>query len=204
VLGAVLVGGQSRRFGTDKALADLSGRPLGSVAVTALRNTGIDPVVAVGGVAGQQLGLVTVPDRYPGQGPLGGLISVLAWARVGSVLLTTCDLAHITANDVGPLLEQAARLDAGPDGPVPVVATVEGRPDPSLALWPTEMLSVLLDRFGEGKRAFRAALDGVEWVGVDTRAAALADVDRPEDLDFQIERLDRPSADSDATERSGP
>ena len=92
IAGAVLVGGRSRRFGSDKALADAGGRPLGSRVIDALRAAGVDPVVAVGGTAGSTLGVPTVADRHPGEGPLAALATVLTWARSGLVVVAPCDL----------------------------------------------------------------------------------------------------------------
>ncbi|MDA3039312.1 MAG: NTP transferase domain-containing protein, partial [Actinomycetota bacterium] len=60
VAGAILVGGASRRFGSDKALAIAGDLLMGQRVVAALRDGGVDPVVAVGGTAGSRLGLVTV------------------------------------------------------------------------------------------------------------------------------------------------
>ncbi|MBB3912080.1 molybdenum cofactor guanylyltransferase [Sphingomonas desiccabilis] len=80
ILGAILAGGQARRFGSNKALATLHGEPLIAHAARAL-----DPQVAEVAVCG---GAPLLPDRLhlpdrpaPGLGPLGGLAAALAHAR---------------------------------------------------------------------------------------------------------------------------
>lgn len=77
ILGAVLAGGQSSRFGSDKALAEFDGRTLLSRAVDALSGW-CDYVVVVGRAAAPA---PTLPDwPRPGMGPLGGLAGALRFA----------------------------------------------------------------------------------------------------------------------------
>ena len=182
----MLCGGRSSRFGSDKALADAGGRPLASGIVDALRAVGADPVAAIGGSAGTQLGLPTIPDRFPGEGPLGGLATALLWAKRGSVLVTPCDLPLLQADDLIPLLRAALANHGEPS--VAVVATVGGRPQPSLACWPAERGLQLVQLLNDGKRAWRAALDVGPWSGVELRPDALADADSPDELEALLRR----------------
>ena len=71
VLGAILGGGQSSRFGSDKAVALLHGLPLMDHASAGLRPH-VEAVITVGR---DWHGLVRVEDEpEPGLGPLGGLL----------------------------------------------------------------------------------------------------------------------------------
>lgn len=78
ILGVVLAGGQSSRFGSDKALAELGGRTLIARAVDALAGW-CEHVVVVGRPLAPA---PTLPD-WPreGMGPLGGLAAALHYAR---------------------------------------------------------------------------------------------------------------------------
>jgi molybdopterin-guanine dinucleotide biosynthesis protein A len=78
ILGVVLAGGQSTRFGSDKALAELGGRTLLARAVDAL-NGWCEYVV----VAGREMAPApTIPDwPAPGMGPLGGVAAALRLAQ---------------------------------------------------------------------------------------------------------------------------
>ncbi|MDZ3833313.1 MAG: molybdenum cofactor guanylyltransferase [Sphingopyxis sp.] len=77
VVGAVLAGGRSRRFGSDKALALLHGRPLIDHAADALRPH-CDALVIVGRTHGH---LTAITDRpRSDMGPLGGMAGALAYA----------------------------------------------------------------------------------------------------------------------------
>ncbi len=154
---------------------------MGAAVAQAIRRAGIDPVVAVGGTAGAELGLVTVPDRWPGQGPLGALATVLRWARHGRVLLVPCDLPLLTPAVVNELSARSSAL--GPDSlSTAVVATTAGRPRHSVAVWPTAWAPAVRRLVERGERRLRSALDVGPWVGVDVPEALLADADTPADL----------------------
>ena len=80
ILGAVLAGGQSTRFGSDKALAQLGGHTLLAHAVDTLSGW-CDHVVVVGR---ETAPAPTIPDwPHAGMGPLGGLAAALRLAADG-------------------------------------------------------------------------------------------------------------------------
>jgi molybdopterin-guanine dinucleotide biosynthesis protein A len=175
VVGAVLAGGRSSRFGSDKALADAAGAPLGRRVVDALRAGGADPVVVIGGSAGAALGVPTIPDRYPGAGPLAGLATALRWARNGLVVVAPCDLPLLTG-------DQVAELVAAADETTAAVAAVGGAVQPSLGCWPARCSESLHRAVRVGDRAWRRALDLVPHLAVELPATALADADSPDRL----------------------
>ena len=93
ILGVVLAGGQSTRFGSDKALAELNGRTMLSGAIEALSRWCEMVVVAGRSVAPAP----TVPD-WPcaGCGPLGGLAAGLRHAREhGFETVITCGVDSV-------------------------------------------------------------------------------------------------------------
>ena len=97
VLGVVLAGGKSSRFGSDKALALLDGKALIEHALANLR-LHADAVA----VAGRTLAGVTgIPDQpAPGLGPLGGLCGALEYAAAEGfdcVLTCSVDCPHLPA-----------------------------------------------------------------------------------------------------------
>lgn len=159
LLGAVLAGGQSRRFGSDKALAPLDGRALIDHVVAGLAAQ-TDALIVVGRAHG---GLTSVADRpVAGLGPLGGLAGALHWARANgfaSVLSVPCD-APVLPGDL------ATRL-AG-EGPGYVVGL------PVIGWWPSA-LADHLDRWlaEDRSRAMRhwAAAVGARGVVLDALPA---------------------------------
>lgn len=185
MIGAILTGGASRRFGSDKALV------MGASVRDALRGAGADPVIAVGGTAGPALGVITVPDRRPGEGPLAGLASALIWAGPAPVLAVACDLPLLSASHLGGLLAAFEHHDHPVDRAL--VAMVDGVAEPSLAIWPGSSGRVLWQAVERGERALRHVLDLVPWAGFEVPAAALSDADTPAELAEHLAETDDPS-----------
>ena len=166
VLGAILAGGQSRRFGSDKAEARIDGRKLLDQVADALR-----PQVNHLVVAGRDWpGLETVPDLpKPGLGPLGGLAGALdhAWRHDHDVVLSSgCDIIGLPANIV-------RQMGVGPA----VVADL-----PIIGLWPATMRQPLLSWLEDSQnRSVYAFADhiGARRIILD---ANLRNINRPEDL----------------------
>lgn len=175
ILGAILCGGRSARFGSDKALAAIGEATMGERIVAAMRAAGADPVMAIGGTAGAVLSIPTIADLRPGDGPLGGLATALLWAKSGIVVVVPCDL---------PLLESGhiASIIAASQPGRAAVATIDGEPQISLACWPAEAGRAILKLVEGGTRRYMAALDVVDWVGVEVPAVAVTDADTTEEL----------------------
>lgn len=91
LLGALIAGGQSRRFGSDKALALIDGKPLIAHVIEALEPQ-VDQMVICGR---EWPGLPGIADRPAAdQGPLGGICAALHYARENgfdAVLTAGCD-----------------------------------------------------------------------------------------------------------------
>lgn len=110
ILGVVLAGGRSSRFGSDKALAMVAGQSLLDRAVAALA-----PYCAAVAVAGRaHPPLPTVADRpAPGMGPLGGLNGALHHARnhgYAGVLMTGCDMPAFPPELARALIGESAAV----------------------------------------------------------------------------------------------
>ncbi len=90
-LGAIIAGGKSRRFGSDKAAVLIDGTAMLDRVADGLRPQ-VDALVVVGR---EWPGLVSIPDRPdPQMGPLGGLCGALYHAKAEGfdmVLTTGCD-----------------------------------------------------------------------------------------------------------------
>jgi molybdenum cofactor guanylyltransferase len=205
--GVVLTGGLSTRMGSDKAfLVPGDGGPvLAERARRALAGAGARQILAVGGDGArlQALGFTTVPDRIPGFGPLGGLISGLRAATHDLVVVLSCDLPAIDAPTVTELVRSLARRrDAAAALPV-----YDGRCQVLVGAYRRHHAAPVLEAaFRSGERSIRRALEGLVVAPVATvPRAPLVDVDRPEDLDHYA-RSRRASASepgSDGRPRAG-
>jgi molybdopterin-guanine dinucleotide biosynthesis protein A len=94
---AILAGGQSRRMGTDKARIRLTpgGPTLIERVVAAVRAVADDVFLVANDDRLAGLALRTVPDAFPGAGPLGGIYSAVAGAREEHCLVVACDMPFL-------------------------------------------------------------------------------------------------------------
>lgn len=127
ILGAVLAGGLSRRFGSDKALAELNGHTLIALAVDALAGL-CEHVVVVGRETAPAPALPDWPRAD--MGPLAGLAAALHYARdEGYEAVLSCGV------DAAVLPEDL--LDALSPAPACLAA------QPVIGLWPAAAAPVL-------------------------------------------------------------
>ncbi len=113
ILGAVIAGGQSRRFGQDKALIEIDGVRLIDQAISSLQ-----PHVAGMVVCGRDYpDHICLTDRpHGGLGPLAGINAALHYARshdFDAVLTTGCDLPDYPAEDLLSLEGNVAAVITG-------------------------------------------------------------------------------------------
>ncbi len=151
VLGVVIAGGRSVRFGGEKAVADLAGRPLLLWAADRLQNS--CAAVAVNARPGTQAetlaraaGLAVLHDA-PGDaaGPLAGVKVGLAWAKglgARALAVSPCD-APLLPDDLFTRLVEAA-------GGGPAMAETADGPQPLCAIWPVTALDALVQALAGG------------------------------------------------------
>jgi molybdopterin-guanine dinucleotide biosynthesis protein A len=166
ILGCVLAGGQSRRFGSDKALAELGGHTLLAQAVDLLSGW-CEHVVVVGR---ETAPAPTLPDwPRPGMGPLAGIAAALHYARdEGYAAVLTCGV-----DSLGLPEDLLATLSPAP-------AYVEGQP--VIGLWPTgaaKAIEAILE--GQGRHSMLAFAERIGARAV-RLAADPANINTPADL----------------------
>lgn len=161
LLGVVLAGGGSRRFGRPKAVEPLAGRPMAAWAARALAPH-VARVVVVGHPAvGRALGLEVRPDLRPGRGPAEGIRTALRWAeeegREG-ILVLACDLPLVPSGLLGSLATCAS-------GPAQAVVPASPGPlgfEPLCARYAVEALPAVEAGLDGGLRATHALLESLE------------------------------------------
>jgi len=174
ILGCVLAGGRSRRFGSDKALAELDGRTLIAQAVDALAGW-CEHVVVVGRA---EAPAPTRPDwPRPGMGPLGGIAAALRAAQDdGYDAVLTCGV-----DSLGLPEDLPERLS-----PAPAYLADQ----PVVGLWPVQAAAVLEAILtSEGKHSLRQFTDAIGARAVELPAPP-ANINTPADL-AALERRDR-------------
>ncbi|WP_404482432.1 molybdenum cofactor guanylyltransferase [Novosphingobium sp. BL-52-GroH] len=165
ILGAVLAGGLSSRFGSDKALAELDGHTLIALAVDALSGW-CEHVVVVGRPTAPA---PTLPDwPHPGMGPLGGLAAALHHALdEGYEAVLACGVDALLPEDLPALL-----------GAAPACLAAQ----PVIGLWPVSVapqLEALLQSEDRHSMYRFAELVGARRVET---AVAIPNINTPADL----------------------
>jgi molybdopterin-guanine dinucleotide biosynthesis protein A len=162
-------------MGTDKATLLVEGVAMARRVADALLAAGCSRVIAIGGDVESlgRLGLEVVADEYPGEGPLGGILTATSVASPAVVV--ACDLPHLRAATVTRLIDALGSYDAA------VARTY--RIEPLCAVWSARAASVLRQRHAEGERAVHRAIEDldVRWVTVD--AVDLRNVNTPRDVE---------------------
>lgn len=152
IAGLLLAGGQSKRFGAEKAMAPFRGAPLMDRVASAFAPLPRHAVSARAGSLAEQHAhacgatvLYDAPDAP--SGPLAGVAAGLAWAaREGFAWLATapCD-APLLPSDFVPRL-----ADAIGHAPAAFAVTAEGE-HPLCALWSVALLAPLESRLAAGE-----------------------------------------------------
>lgn len=166
LLGAILAGGQARRFGSDKAQALYEGARLIDRVAAAL-SAQCTAVVVCGR---EEPGFDCIPD-WPeqGLGPLGGLAAALRHARERGFTHVLC-----AGVDVPDLPFDLALMLAGDEA-----AIVESQP--VVGLWPASAAPLLESFLAGGGRSLYRFADHVGARRVEL-GRALMNVNYPEDL----------------------
>ncbi len=136
VTGAILAGGFSRRLGQDKASLLLGGKTLSRRVAEALAPLVAECWLVTNHPASHlALGLPLVTDLCPFQGPAGGLLTALFYARTPWVLAAAVDNPFLSPKLLGHL---TARL-AGTSRPA-VVCQLGAAPEPFPGLYHVRLL----------------------------------------------------------------
>jgi molybdopterin-guanine dinucleotide biosynthesis protein A len=155
--GYVLVGGQSSRMGRDKACLPLDAEPLGA-RVARMVAEAAGSVALVGHPERHSgLGYPVVPDRYPGEGPLGGILTALHHTTADRNLIVACDMPGLTVEFLKDLLQAAERNPLS----ILIPETEGGRLEPLCAVYHRDTLAALERAFADGIRKVTAAFRGV-------------------------------------------
>lgn len=173
--GYILVGGASSRFGADKALAELNGQPMYARMAALLRTLAISGTLIGDAAKYGNLGLTCVYDKWPGEGPLGGIITALRRTQLTDSadynLIVSCDMPFLTAKWLGHILKTAFKTEADV-----VLAKSEHGPEPLCAVWRTTCCDAVEAQFKRGVRRVNEAighlksevLDEADWKRFDS------------------------------------
>ncbi len=148
----VLAGGASARFGRDKALVEFAGKPMLARMIESIRGLTYEVKVVAATEKYAGFGVEIVEDRWPGEGPLGGIVTALLHAKENEQayewsMIVSCDMPFLTADWMTFLAGRAAKSDAQ----VVLAHSVHG-PEPLCACWQTDAVEILQAAFERGVR----------------------------------------------------
>jgi molybdopterin-guanine dinucleotide biosynthesis protein A len=195
VRGYVLAGGASRRFGADKALVEIAGRTLLS-RVCELVSQAADSAQVVA-PAGRYLdqNVRLIQDRWPGEGPLGGIITALRTTSSDATgeswnLILSCDMPFLTCDWLSYLCRRAASGKAEV-----VVPQSDHGLEPLCACWRTSAVESLQSAFAVGVRKVIDAmkqlrmeiLDETHWKRFDSAGRLFWNMNTPQDYQAALQ-----------------
>ncbi len=132
----VLAGGQSKRFGSPKAMAMLGGKLLihracdvaSQITPHVIASCNDDDIAKV-------LPIASFPDHYPNAGPLGGILTALSVAQTPFVTFVPCDMPFLEPG----LFRTLWNISQKQPESIAVAQSHRGL-EPLIAIWPTLIL----------------------------------------------------------------
>lgn len=187
--GAVLAGGHSSRFGSNKALFAPDGETLISKAADLLRPLCEEVLVSAshanaGTYAFLELGIVE--DQHPDCGPLGGLEALLDRCATSWLLILTCDMPYVDSEALRTMIRHAQQSEGSIcQESLPRVFAWQ-RSDGSVSPFPLlierSALSVVRSRMSSDHRSMKGLLGALDtYYILAPFDRLLSNVNRPED-----------------------
>lgn len=175
---AILIGGDSSRMGSDKATYEVDGSAMAVRVAQAAQSAGASEILLIGGTQAKAKKLMGTwkKDGFPGEGPLGGVITALKASAHDSVVVLSCDMPFITDAVISSLVRGLADAQAS-----------VGRTDRLnwlCAAWSKEeCLTTLQSVWKRNERAVHRAAVLLDVAEVPVPAVAVRNINSPTDLE---------------------
>jgi molybdopterin-guanine dinucleotide biosynthesis protein A len=176
--GFVQAGGGSTRFGSDKALAKIAGKTMLQRMGELLENVCDEVSIIAPKARYEGIAWTVIEDDWPGQGPLGGILTALHYLKTRSgarktssestsewAMILGCDLPFITGDFLAFLKECASSSDAQ----LVVPESINGL-EPLCACWRLDTLWGIRSAFETGVRKVTEAMKQVRMEVLDEAA----------------------------------
>jgi len=152
---AVLAGGKSSRFGSNKALAPWGQRSvIAHIVNTAWRVSHAVYIVTNDPCAYTDLPAIIIQDTHPGKGPLSGILAALEIAPANRVFVLGCDMPCILPE----VMDHMWRITTW----APVVLPVTSRGiEPLHAIYHVSLAPVIAHALAQGIRSVRELLQSI-------------------------------------------
>jgi molybdopterin-guanine dinucleotide biosynthesis protein A len=201
IRGFVLAGGASSRFGRDKALVEFDDETLISRLCRTLQSATTTDVSIIGEADKfEHVGVDCIPDRWPGEGPLGGITTALSAIQATDTapdqnvwsLIIGCDMPFLTTQWLQHLASRAIASKAEvvvPEskyGLEPLCACWRGSAAPAL----TRLFESGIRRVTDAMKQLRMeVLDAADWKRFDNLNRLFWNMNTPADHEEAIRML---------------
>ena len=176
----VLTGGQSRRFGSNKATAKIGNQTFLEILTKTLRGSHFKVFLST-----------ATTDLFPGGGPLQALHGAFSYYPFPKILFVACDIPLV----VPVVLEELWKESAGAD-----VAFLKnnGKVCPLPGVYSRKILSYSKKLLADGKRDLKSllktdlttkSLPESHWQALDPEAKSIYNINTLKDLEFVSENL---------------
>jgi molybdopterin-guanine dinucleotide biosynthesis protein A len=180
----LLAGGQSRRFGQNKALFVFAGKAIIERIIAAIPPAQKIFIVTNSPAAYAHLTLPTLPDHYLNRGPLAGIHAGLSHSSEEWNFFLACDFPCLQSSTIAEIL-------AAPREAQVILPTIRGAWQPLCALWSKSALPIVETALRNHELQVRAVLKKMILYFVSPHdPETLFNLNTPEDLS----KLQRPLA----------
>ncbi len=145
----ILAGGKSERFGRDKIFAEIDDKPMIKILIENLQQCGFEVLLSGAATKLQTLGLKTIEDDSPFDGPLAALATILQNIKVDKILVLAADMPFITPAILSELWQMGSDVD---------IAILEGSwgRSPLPGVYSRKLQKNILDLMQQGRRDLMA------------------------------------------------
>ncbi|MED5470101.1 MAG: molybdenum cofactor guanylyltransferase [Verrucomicrobiota bacterium] len=155
---AVIAGGRSERFGTDKAFHQINGTPLWRHQVHKIEQLmPSEIIISANNEQHFETNYKVVLDSEPDRGPLGALIDCLNATKIERVLILAVDMPQMPISFLGELVCSGS-------GSVPVHANEMS--EPLAAVYPKEIIELAKNQFLSGSLSMQELVNKAISMGL--------------------------------------
>ncbi len=174
----VLVGGQSSRFGRDKLIEQVNGKPMVAIPINTLRAV-FGNCVAIVGQCDPQIAAMAdavIDDPYPGLGPVGGIYAALEHAN-SDIFVCAGDLISIDETTIRTIITASIQ-----EPKALAYIAFDARRHPTVGLYRAGCLPIFQQSIAKGKLKLGMVLDQDSIRQVPVESSALRNINRPDEL----------------------
>ncbi len=182
LVGLILSGGKSRRMGSDKALLETGKGSYLQKSASLLKTYCGEVYISSGNEMHDLTDTQRIPDVFPSEGPLTGIISAMQTVESAYWLVLAVDLPYIHPLVIEFLIQGAAhdRITA---------YSIQGNPEPLCAIYPRVLFGEMLEYYQKGNRRLMELLWSLDYCNLPAEsypelniASSLRNVNSVDDL----------------------